>query len=239
VLLVAALIAVFAVPSIPAIVAQVAIQFTKIQADNEPPTVTNPSAVPLVIPDDTDNEPLWRELAELMVNVTDENEIATVTIDLAALGWEVSPVVNQSRCQQYGICDPSVAVLACIGNHSAGSTTWVLFNLSSNASTGTTGWNGSGYVPFCLPINATDIYGNTNTSVGINLTVVTNGDVSGNGLVTLYDASYISKWYLGKEGFETLIEGVADVSGNGLVTLYDASYISKWYLGIEGFEVRK
>ena len=209
--------------------------------ETTPPIVINPRAEPMIIPDDTDNEPLWGELAELMVNVTDESGIASVTVNLSDLGWEVSPMVNQSRCLQYGICSPSVAVLTCIGNYSADGTTWVPFNFSTNASAGTTGWNGSAYVPFCLPVNATDIYGNSNTSVCINLTVMKNGDVSGDGKVTLYDASYIANWYLGGQpGFETIIETVADVSGDGKVTLYDASYIANWYLGGQpGFEVLK
>jgi len=194
------------------------------EEENIPPIVTNASADPLVIPEDTDNEPLWGELAELMVNATDESGIANITIavNLSSVGKEV-------------------VWMAMIGNFTVGETEWGIFNCTTNASVGTAGWNETSgtYEPYCLQVNATDIYGNSNTSVCINLTVMKNGDVSGNGVVTLYDASYISKWYLGKEGFETIIEGVADVSGNGAVTLYDASYISKWYLGKEGFETLK
>ena len=178
-----------------------------------PPSVTNPNATLVVIPDDTDNKPLWSENSTLNVTVTDASGILSVTINLSQIGGSsVQPMTN-------------------IGGD--------IWSVTINASNGTAGWNGTAYVPYCLQVNATDIYDISNTSVCINLTVMKNGDVSGNGVVTLYDASYIAKWYLDKTGFETIIQGVADVSGNGVVTLYDASYTAKWYLDKTGFEVLK
>jgi len=181
--------------------------------DEEPPIVSNPTADPDVIPDDTDNNPLWGESSTLTVTVTDESAITSVTIDLSSIGGSAVQAMTNT-----------------------GGDIWAV---STNASAGTDGWTGTAYVPYPLQVTATDEYANSNTAVSIPLTVMKNGDVSGNGAVTLYDASYISKWYLGETGFETIIEGVADVSGNGAVTLYDASYISKWYLGETGFEVLK
>ena len=191
--------------------------------ETTPPIVINPRAEPMIIPDDTDNEPLWGELAELMVNVTDESGIASVTVNLSDLGWGVSPMVNQSRCLQYGICAPSVAVLTCIGNYSADGTTWVPFNFSTNASAGTTGWNGSAYVPFCLPVNATDIYGNSNTSVCINLTVMKNGDVTGDGKVMMGDGVRIINhvFYPGDPSYSLPSDTIADVTGDGKVMMGD------------------
>jgi hypothetical protein len=183
-----------------------------VKIDNTPPVVTNGNATPLIIPDDTDNEPLWGENVTLTVTVSDHSSVA-VTINLSTIGGSaIQPMMN------------------------AGGNTW---SVTTNASNGTAGWNGTAYVPYYLLVNATDAQGMSNTSVGIELAVMKNGDASGNGEVTLYDASYIAKWYLGQVGFETLIEDVADVSGNGEVTLYDASYIAKWYLGQAGFEVLK
>jgi len=58
-------------------------------SDSSPPVVTHPSASQL-IPDDTDGVPSWGETATLNVTVTDESDIAGVTIDLSAIGG--SPV---------------------------------------------------------------------------------------------------------------------------------------------------
>jgi len=181
--------------------------------DTTPPAVSNPTADPEVIPDDTDNNPLWGESSTLTVTVTDESAITSVTIDLSSIGGS------------------AVQAMTDIGGN--------IWSVTTNASNGTDGWTGAAYVPYQLQVNATDEHGLSNTAVSIPLTVMKNGDVSGNGAVTLYDATYISKWYLGETGFETIIEGVADVSGNGAVTLYDATYISKWYLGETGFETLK
>ncbi|MEA3325323.1 MAG: dockerin type I domain-containing protein, partial [Euryarchaeota archaeon] len=57
--------------------------------DTSPPVVTGPSASQL-IPDDTDGVPSWGETTTLSVTVTDESDIASVTIDLSAIGG--SPV---------------------------------------------------------------------------------------------------------------------------------------------------
>ncbi|MGP8323333.1 MAG: dockerin type I domain-containing protein [Methanosarcinaceae archaeon] len=58
-------------------------------SDTSPPVVTNSSASQL-IPDDTDGVPSWGEIATLRVTVTDESDIAGVTIDLSSIGG--SPV---------------------------------------------------------------------------------------------------------------------------------------------------
>ena len=58
-------------------------------SDTSPPVVTHSSASQL-IPDDTDGVPSWGETATLNVTVTDESDIAGVTIDLSAIGG--SPV---------------------------------------------------------------------------------------------------------------------------------------------------
>ena len=177
-----------------------------------PPIVKDPRAEPLIIPEDTDNEPLWRELTELMVNATDESGVANVTIDLSPIG---KGIVNMS----------------CIGES--------IFNYSTNASVGTAGWNetAGAYEPYCLQVNATDIYGNSNTSVCINLTVVKNGDVNLDGSVALSDAMYLAKHVLGKAGYETIQEGASDVVGDGDVALSDAMYLAKYVLGKPGYEI--
>ena len=173
------------------------------------PLVTNASADPLIIPDDTDNEPRCGELTELIVDVTDESAIDSVTVNLSAIG--VGSEINMTN----------------IGNYTEGSTLWCVFNYTTNASAGTAGWNGSAYVPYCLTVNATDIYGHSNTSVCINLTVMKNGDVTGNGVVNIGDAMLVANnvSYPG-QGYILSSEAVAEVTGNCVVNIGDAMLIA-------------
>ncbi len=59
-----------------------------------PPIVGDPSVDPAVIPDDTDNDPLWGEEATLSVTVTDICDISSVTIDLSSIGGSSEAVMN-------------------------------------------------------------------------------------------------------------------------------------------------
>jgi len=63
-------------------------------SDNSSPIVTNASSSH-EIPDDTDNEPLWGETAQLNVTVTDESNISSVTINLSEIGGSsAKPMLN-------------------------------------------------------------------------------------------------------------------------------------------------
>ena len=75
----------------------------------------------------------------------------------------------------------------------------------------------------------------------INGTYLTflNGDVNGDGEVTLSDAMYLAKHVLGITGFEDIVEAAADVNGNGEIEISDAMYLAKHVLGIPGFEELK
>jgi len=66
-----------------------------------------------------------------------------------------------------------------------------------------------------------------------------NGDVSGDGEVTLFDAMYLAKHVIGITGFEDIVEAAADVNGNGEIEISDAMYLAKHVLGIPGFEELK
>jgi hypothetical protein len=66
-----------------------------------------------------------------------------------------------------------------------------------------------------------------------------NGDVNGDGEVTLFDAMYLAKHVLGIAGFEEIVEEAADVNGDGEITLSDAMYLAKHVLDIPGFEELK
>lgn len=66
-----------------------------------------------------------------------------------------------------------------------------------------------------------------------------NGDVNGDGEVTLFDAMYLAKHVIGITGFEDIVEAAADVNGNGKIEISDAMYLAKHVLGIPGFEELK
>jgi hypothetical protein len=194
-------------------------------SEAEPPIVKDPRVVPSIIPDDTDDEPLWGEVAEFSVNVSDESGIDEVTINLSSLGWTVSPMVNRSGL------GAGVAVMFCIGNFTVDSTTWVPFNFSSNASNGTAGWNGTAYVPYCLPINATDIHGQANTSVCIQLTVMKNGDVTSDGAVNFGDGIRLINHYFypGDTRYSLPSDTIADVTGDIAVNFGDGIRLINHY----------
>ena len=176
-----------------------------------PPLVTGVVADPPSIPEDTDSDPGWGETARLNATVTDERGVASVVINLSSIG---------------GLPDQAMTSIP-------GTDVWTA---TVNASIGSAIYNGS-YIQHDLAICAIDAFGNVNSSVSIPLTVIQNGDVSGNDEVTLYDATYLANHILNKPGFETMNIRVADVSGNGAVTFYDAMYLSKHILAELEFEI--
>jgi len=181
-------------------------------AEITPPTVVNPTATPISIPEDTDSVPKWGETAQLNITVTDDCGVANVTINLSSIG-------GASERQMTRI---------------PGTNIWTV---TVNASVGTAKILNEEYLPHNLTVCATDIFGNTNCSVSIKLVVMLNGDVSENGEVSLYDAMFLAKHVLGKQGFEEMNERLGEVSGNGEVSLYDAMFLAKHVLGETGFEV--
>lgn len=194
--------------SIPAVTSNGTFAVTELT----PPDVINPVANPASIPEDTDFDPRWGETSQLNVTVIDESEVVNVTINLTTIG---------------GLPDQPMTRIPCTD----------VWTVTTNASVGTAmGYNES-YLSHNLSVCATDVFGNVNTSISVQLKVILNGDVSENGEVTLYDGMYIAKHLLGKHGFETLNGGVGEVSGNGWVTLYDAMYLAKHVMDESGFEV--
>ena len=177
-----------------------------------PPLVSNPAANPPSIPEDTDFESRWGETSQLNVTVTDDCGVANVTINLSSIGGPLEQPMTRIP----------------------GTEIWTV---TVNASPGTSVYSNGSYIPHNLTVYATDIFGNVNASLSIQLEVILNGDVSRNGKVSLYDALCIRKYVLGKPGFETLNERVGEVSGNGVVTLFDSMYLSKHVFGEPGFEV--
>ena len=180
------------------------------------PHFTNVSCSLPIIPEGTaDNDILCLdnsnciEASNISVNIIDP--IVSATINLTALGWSSTvPLINIP-----------------------GTDTWCVL---VNATVGTAIHDGTGYIPHQLVITAINEHGKQNTTT-VTVTVWKNGDVNCDGVVTLYDATYIAKSYFNTLGFEYLPENVADVSGDCQITLYDATYLAKWYFNQPGFEV--
>jgi hypothetical protein len=167
-----------------------------IPMDSSPPLVTNPASSQ-AIPDDTDNDPQWGEIATLNVTVTDDTEVASVTVNLSAIGGSaIQPMSNVA------------------GN------TW---SVTTNASAGTPPQT------YYLQVNATDIYGNSNISVSIPLTVLQNGDITGNDLLNIADAMLLANnvsYPYHDPPYVISSPHAADVTGNGLVNIADAMLLA-------------
>ena len=188
--------------------------------DVTPPVVENVHVSLTSIPEDTDGvirvcpgNPVCSEVTNISVTVKDSSQITSVILDLSSLGWSsITPMT-----------------------HLMGTDMWYV---RVSAKPGSALHNGSGYVSRHLLFAATDVCGNQNTTT-VSITMWKNGDVNGDGAITLYDATYIAKWYFNQPDFEYLPENVADVSGDCQITLYDATYLAKWYFNQPGFEVIK
>jgi len=93
-----------------------------------------------------------------------------------------------------------------------------IYSTTTNASAGT--------LPklYNLTVNATDTFGNSNTSVRIELRVRKNGDTNGNNAVNIGDALRLANnvSYLGNPAYALSSNYVADVSGNGVINIGDA-----------------
>jgi len=221
-------------------------------SDNKPPIVANPTVDPLIIPEDTDNEPLWGELAELMVNVTDESEIKNVTVNLSAIGGgSKEPMAMGGGSGGGSGSGVRLAVMFNIGNYTENNlpaneapALWTVYNYTINTSVGTARWNETSgtYEPYYLQVNATDRYNNSNTSVSIELIVMKNGDVmpyNGDGKVDfMHDALYLVRHTKGVPGYENIRDNIADVTGDGKVDfMHDALYLVRHTKGVPGYEI--
>ncbi len=166
-------------------------------SDTSPPIVTNPNATLYLIPDDTDNDPRWGETSQLNVTITDDSGILSVTINLSQIGGSsVQPMTN-------------------IGGN--------IWSVTTNASANTARWNGTAYEPYCLQVNATDFYGNSNTSVSIELIVMKNGDVTSDGIVDFGNGIRLINhdFYPEDPTYSLPSDTIADVTGDGIVDFGD------------------
>lgn len=183
-------------------------------------TRENLQAEPIIIPVDTDNEPLWGETTELMVNVSGDSNVDSVIINLSSIVGKSITYMNNK------------------GNYSEDSVLWCIFNYTTNASKGSA-FEGGSYVPYLLQVNATDIYGISNTSVSIEVIVMENGDVNEDGSVNFVDVTYLANHVVGTSGYGSMEDNVADVSGDGSVNFVDVTFLANHVVGTSGYEKLK
>ena len=110
-----------------------------------------------------------------------------------------------------------------------------VYSVTTNATEGTA------LGAYCLPVNASDVFGQCNTSVCIALEIVEtpempqDGNINGIGEVTLADAIYLAKHVAGMSGYDTLYAD-GNINGIGEVTLADAIYLAKHVAGMSGYD---
>jgi M6 family metalloprotease-like protein len=159
-------------------------------SDITSPTVTNPTSGH-EIPDDTDNEPLWGETAQLNVTVIDDSGVASVTVNLSEIGGPaVKPMTNIEG-----------NIWSTTTNASAG-TLPKIYNLTVNATDIFRNSNTSVTIPIKVMKNG-DTTGNGVVNIGDALRCANNVSFPGNAVYA------ISSPY------------VADVTGNGVINIGD------------------
>ena len=84
---------------------------------------------------------------------------------------------------------------------------------------------------YALNVCATDIHGYTNMSESIQLVVMRNGDVTGDGDVTPADVILLDNYATHPDQYTISSDFVADVSGDGVVDLTDAMLLANYVMG--------
>lgn len=93
-----------------------------------------------------------------------------------------------------------------------------------------------------LRINATDLYGKSNTTVTVPLEVLRRGDVVRDNVVNMKDVLYIARYTVGFEPEASnppsvfvgdVVGEASDPAGDGKVDLKDALFIARWVAGLE------
>ena len=97
--------------------------------------------------------------------------------------------------------------------------------------------NGVSQGTYNFLVTAMDEYGNSNSTVGIELNIAQNGDVDRDGKVDLNDGVYLLNHALLVEGYGDIDSGLADVTGDGTVILEDGIYLVNYIYGINGYGI--
>jgi len=179
-------------------------------SDTSPPLVTNPTATPATILLNDNSRPRAPGTNISQLNVTVTDDTEVDTVTI-----DLSPIGGSAEARMSKI--PGTDIWSVTTTATAG------INLTHN-----------------LIVTATDIYGNSNTSVSIQLTVLRRGDVFRDNVVDTKDAAYIARYLAGSEPEVPNLLLVGDVIGkNGdpigdvVVDMKDAAYIARYEAGFE------
>jgi hypothetical protein len=134
--------------------------------------------------------------------------------------WGETARLNVTVTDESGIASVTVD-LSEIG----GSAAKPMINIVGNIYSTTT--NASAGTPpklYNLTVNATDTFGNSNTSVAIQLKIMKNGDTTGNEVVNIGDALRLANnvSYPGNPAYALSSIYAAEVTGNGAINIGDA-----------------
>ncbi|RLG89941.1 hypothetical protein DRO34_06450, partial [Candidatus Bathyarchaeota archaeon] len=178
--------------------------------DDAPPIVGNPIATPSIILNDNGRARVpGTNISRLNVSVADASGVHSVTINL-------TPILGPGH--------DSVPMCLIKGNNKSG-----IWSVTTNAN----------YDPgvdkmHYLHVNATDIFGNSNTDKCILLTVLRRGDVVRDNKVDIGDAYYIARYTVGLEPEPNeFIAGVVPADSFDGVDMSDALYIARYTIGLE------
>jgi len=175
-----------------------------------PPLVGNPTATPSIILNDNGRARVpGTNVSQLNVSIADASGVCSVTINL-------TPILGPGHDR--------VPMSLIEGNNKCG-----IWSVTTTAN----------YDPgvdktHCLHVNATDIFGNSNTDKCILLTVLRRGDVVHNNRVDIGDAYYIARYTVGlaPEPNE-FVAGVVPAESYDGVDMSDALYIARYTVGLE------
>jgi hypothetical protein len=154
----------------------------------------------------------------IVTNTTVSQEIPDDT-DKEPL-WGETAQLNVTVTDESGIASVTVD-LSEIGGPAAKPMTNMGENIYSTTTNATAGTPPKLYN---LTVNAADTFGNSNTSVVIQLRVMKNGDTTGNELVNIGDALRLANnvSYPGNPAYALSSIYVAEVTGNGAINIGDA-----------------
>jgi len=137
--------------------------------------------------------------------------------------WGERSTLNITITDDSGIASVTID-LSPIG----GSSAQPMNNIGGNIWSVTT--NASAGIPpqtYHLQVTATNIYGKSNTSV-IPLTVVRNGDTTGDGVANIADAMLLANHASHPDQYTISSEFVADVNGDGDINIVDAMLLANY-----------
>jgi hypothetical protein len=176
-------------------------------SDPYAPIVSKPSANPDTILNDNGRARVpGTNVSVLSVIVTDENGIASVTINLSPIwgpGNDSVPMTNVMGTDQWAV-EVNAPYDAGVGQ---------VHNLA---------------------VNATDLSGNSNTTKTIELTVLRRGDVVRDNEVNMFDYLYIARYTVGLESApDELVAGTIPADSHNGVNMLDALYIARYTAHLE------